>query len=139
MRTDQWALAVTSSSDTLTLTLPVLAEDENENGEVLGSRIARARVNNSPWTAADEATGRVNLDLGQTRGTHLVEVEVCQPRKDILFKGAIKGLAWIDFQSSAMPSSSLYSRVVWEILVPDGSELLLGPPRVDKPTSLGLE
>ena len=72
MRTDQWAAAVTSSSDTLTLTLPVLAEDENENGEVLGSRIARARVNNSPWTAADEATGRVNLDLGQTRGTRLL-------------------------------------------------------------------
>ena len=127
MRTDQWAFAVTSSSDTLTLALPVLTEDENENGEMLGSRIARARVNNSPWSAADEATGRVNLDLGQTRGTHLVEVEVRQPRKETLFKGAVKGLAWIDFQSSAMPSSSLYSRVVWEILVPDGSELLWGP------------
>ncbi len=127
MRTDQWAFAVTSSSDALTLTLPVLTEDENENGEVLGNRIARARVNNSPWSAADEATGRVNLDLGQTRGTHLVEVEVRQPRKESLFKGAINGLAWIDFQSSAMPSSSLYSRVVWEILVPDGSELLWGP------------
>ncbi len=125
MRTDQWALAVTSSSDALTLTLPVLTEDEN--GDVLGNRIARARVNNSPWSTADEATGRVNLDLGQTRGTHLVEVEVRQPRKESLLNGAIKGLGWVNFQSSVMPSSSLYSRVVWEILVPDGSELLWGP------------
>ena len=85
MRTDQWALAVTSSSDALTLTLPGLTEDEN--GDVSGNLIARAKVNNSPWSTADEATGRVNLDLGQTRGTHLVEVEVRQPRKESSLTG----------------------------------------------------
>lgn len=125
MRFDQWAFAVTSASDSLTLTLPVLAKEGND--VLAGNQIARARVNNSPWSAADEATGRVDLDLGQSRGTHLIEVEVRQPRKESLLKGAIQGLDWIDFQSSAMPSASLYSRVVWEILVPDGSELLWGP------------
>ena len=125
MRSDQWAFAVTSASDSLTLTLPVVADQKNS--EVTGSQIARARVNNSPWSAADEATGRIDLDLGLARGTHLVEVEVRQPREKRLVSGAIQGLDWIDFQSSGMPASSLYSRVVWEILVPDGSELLLGP------------
>jgi hypothetical protein len=125
MRSDQWAFAVTSASDSLTLTLPVVADQKNS--EVTGSQLARARVNNSPWSAADEATGRIDLDLGQARGTHLVEVEVRQPREKSLVIGAIQGLDWIDFQSSGMPASSLYSRVVWEILVPDGAELLLGP------------
>ena len=125
MRSDQWVFAVTSASDSLTLTLPVGVGQESS--EMTGNRIARARVNNSPWSAADEATGRIDLDLGQTRGTHLVEVEVQQPREESLLSGAIQGLDWIGLQSSGMPSSSLYSRVVWEILVPDGSELLWGP------------
>ncbi len=125
MRSDQWAFAVTSASDSLTLTLPVMVSQENS--DVTGNQIARARVNNSPWSAADEATGRIDLDLGQSRGTHLVEVEVRQPRKESLVRGSIQGLDWIDLQSSGMPSSSLYSRVVWEILVPNGSELLWGP------------
>ena len=110
MRSDQWAFAVTSASDSLTLTLPVVADQKNS--EVTGSQIARARVNNSPWSAADEATGRIDLDLGLARGTHLVEVEVRQPREKRLVSGAIQGLDWIDFQSSGMPASSLYSRVV---------------------------
>ncbi len=125
MRSDQWVFAVTSASDSLTLTLPVGVGQENS--EVTGNQIARARVDNSPWIAADEATGRIDLDLGQARGTHLVEVEVRQSREESLVSGVIQGLDWIDFQSSGMPSSTLYSRVVWEILVPDGSELLLGP------------
>jgi hypothetical protein len=125
MRSDQWAFAVTSASDSLTLTLPVGVGQGNS--EATGNQIARARVDNSPWSAADEATGRIDLDLGQARGTHLVEVEVRQPRKENLVSGVIQGLDWIDFQSSGMPSSALYSRVVWEILVPDGTELLWGP------------
>ena len=125
MRSDQWAFAVTSASDSLTLMLPIAAEQEK--GEMVGDRIARARVNRSPWSAADEATGRIDLDLEQTSGTHLVEVEVRQARKESLVKGAIQGLDWISFQRPAMPSSSVFSRVVWEIVVPDGSELLWGP------------
>jgi hypothetical protein len=125
MRSDQWAFAVTSASDSLTLMLPIAVEQEK--GEMVGDRIARARVNRSPWSAADEATGRIDLDLGQSSGTHLVEVEVRQARKESLVKGAIQGLDWISFQRPAMPSSSVFSRVVWEIVVPDGSELLWGP------------
>ena len=93
MRSDQWVFAVTSASDSLTLTLPVGVGQESS--EVTGNQIARARVDNSPWSAADEATGRIDLDLGQTRGTHLVEVEVRQPREESLVSGAIQGLDWI--------------------------------------------
>ncbi len=125
MRSDQWAFAVTSASDSLTLILPVAAEEEK--GEMVGDRIARARVNRSPWSAAEEATGRIDLDLGQSSGTHLVEVEVRQPRKESFVNGAIQGLDWISFQRPGMPSSTVFSRVVWEIVVPDRSELLWGP------------
>lgn len=121
MRSDYWAMAVTSASDSLAITLPLLAE--NEAGEVKGNQIARARVNSSSWKIADEFTGKVELDLGQSRGTHLIEVEVRQPRKENL----LPGMDWLEFQSPGMPSSALYGRVVWEVLVPDRSSLLWGP------------
>ena len=121
MRSDYWALAVTSASDSLTLTLPLLAE--GKAGELRENQIARVRVNSSSWKTADEITGKVNLDLGQSRGTHLIEVEVRQPHKE----NVLPGLGWLEFQSPGMPSSALYNRVVWEILVPERSNLLWGP------------
>ena len=125
MRLDYWAMAVTSASDSLALTLPVLIEEES--GEPKGNQIARARVNSSSWKIADKVTGKVELDLGQSRGTHLIEVEVRQARKENWLSGLLPGMGWLEFQSPNMPSSALYGRVVWEVLVPDRSSLLWGP------------
>ena len=125
MRSDYWAMAVTSASDSLSLTLPVLAEDET--GEAKGNQIARVRVNSSSWNIADEVTGKVELDLGQSRGTHLVEVEVRQARKENWLSGLLPGMSWLEFQSPSLPSSALYGRVVWEVLVPESSSLFWGP------------
>jgi len=126
LRIDHWTCAVTTAAGRLPLFLPVakeLASEANANTQTT----ARVRVDGGEWQAADDASGRLLVDLDRTGGTHLLEIEIRQPRANRPTIGWLSLPNRVALEQSGLPASTLYRRVYWELLTPPDAVVLAGP------------
>jgi hypothetical protein len=121
-RIDHWTYALTSTADRLPLLLPTAEVNDNAAGQF----VARVRIDGGPWQEVNDTSGRFEAELTQG-GTHLLEIEVQQPRQPAVLAGLFTLPGWITLQKPALPFSTIYRQVVWELLPPADQALLAGP------------
>lgn len=125
LRVDRWTYAVTTAANRLPLFLPVTAEAES--AMAADPVTARLRVDGGDWQAAGDSSGRLMVDLGQSEGTHLLEIEVRRPLDDNLLGGLLPLPQEVRLERPGLPASTLYRRVYWELLPPAEAVVLAGP------------
>ena len=126
LRIDRWTCAVTTAAGRLPLFLPV-AQELASGANAISQTTARVRVDGGEWQVADDASGRLLVDLDRTGGTHLLEIEIRQPRADRPIVGRLSVPNRVALERSGLPASTLYRRVYWELLPPPDAVVLAGP------------
>ncbi len=126
LRLDRWTYAITTAAGRLPLFLPV-ANETDPADLAAGQTTARVRVDGGDWLVAEDASGRLMVDLDQTGGTHLLEIEVRQPLTRTSLAGGLPLPLSIEMQRPGLPASTLYRRVYWELLPPADAAVLAGP------------
>ena len=126
LRLDRWTYAITTSAGRLPLFLPV-ANDTAQTDPAVGRTTARVRVDGGNWLVAEDASGRLLVDLDQEGGTHLLEIEVRQPLVDRSLAGRLPVPLGVELERPGLPASTLYRRVYWELLPPADAIVLAGP------------
>jgi len=126
VRIDRWAYAVTSSSERLTLLVPIANSTAPALPEGSSRPAGRVRVDGGVWQEVNDASGRFDVELLQG-GTHLVEVEVRQPRLRPTLAGVLPLPDGVMFQRPALPAGTIYRQIAWEIVPPAELAMLAGP------------
>lgn len=121
-RIDHWTYAITSTAERLPLLLPVT----DANDKSVDRPAARVRVDGGPWQDVSDTSGRFEAEL-TGGGSHLLEIEVQQPRQQAMLVGPLTLPDWVSLQQPALPSSTIYRQFVWELLPPVDQALLAGP------------
>ncbi len=128
VRIDRWAYAITSSSERLTLLVPTATATATAPAVPEASRrsAGRVRVDGGAWQEVLDASGRFDVELLQG-GTHLLEVEVRQPRLRPTLAGVLPLPDGVLFQRPALPTGTIYRQIAWEVVPPTEQALFAGP------------
>ena len=127
LRLDRWTYAITTAAGRLPVLLPMAKESAANSPRQGGGITARLRVDGGDWQTAEDASGRLDIDLGSSGGTHLLEIEIRQARNEGLLAGLLPLPATVSLNQPGLPPATLYRRVVWEILPPADAQVLAGP------------